>query len=38
MATMTINATNKIDDEWQNFISAKYDNDDEMCILSSYQI
>jgi len=26
---MTINATNKIDDEWQNFISAKYDNDDD---------
>lgn len=29
MATMTTNALNKIDDEWQNFISEKYDDDDE---------
>jgi hypothetical protein len=29
MATMTTNAINKIDNEWQNFISAKYNNDDD---------
>jgi len=30
MATMTTNALNKIDDEWQNFISAKYEDDDDV--------
>jgi TATA-box binding protein (TBP) (component of TFIID and TFIIIB) len=29
MATMTTNALNKVDDEWQNFISAKYEDDDD---------
>lgn len=29
MATMTTTALNKIDDEWQNFISPNYNNDDE---------
>ena len=29
MATMTTTALNKIDDEWQNFISSKYNNDDD---------
>jgi hypothetical protein len=29
MATMTTTALNKIDDEWQNFISAKYNNEDD---------
>jgi hypothetical protein len=29
MATITTNAINKVDDEWQNFISAKYEDDDE---------
>lgn len=32
MATMTTNAMNKIDDEWQNFISEKYDDDDNELI------
>jgi TATA-box binding protein (TBP) (component of TFIID and TFIIIB) len=30
MATMTTNALNKVDDEWQNFISAKYEDDDDV--------
>jgi TATA-box binding protein (TBP) (component of TFIID and TFIIIB) len=30
MATMTTNALNKVDNEWQNFISAKYDDDDDV--------
>lgn len=29
MATMTTTTINKIDDEWKNFISEKYDDDDE---------
>jgi TATA-box binding protein (TBP) (component of TFIID and TFIIIB) len=29
MATTTSNAINKIDDEWNNFISTKYNDDDE---------
>jgi TATA-box binding protein (TBP) (component of TFIID and TFIIIB) len=29
MATMTTNALNKVDNEWQNFISAKYEDDDD---------
>jgi TATA-box binding protein (TBP) (component of TFIID and TFIIIB) len=29
MATMTTNALNKVDDEWQNFISAKYEDEDD---------
>jgi len=33
MAGMTTNAINKIDDEWQNFISEKYDEDDEEAVL-----
>jgi TATA-box binding protein (TBP) (component of TFIID and TFIIIB) len=30
MATTTTNALNKVDNEWQNFISAKYDDDDDV--------
>ena len=37
MATMTTNAINKIDNEWQNFISAKYNNDDDASSEEHYQ-
>jgi len=34
---MTTNAINKIDNEWQNFISAKYNNDDDASSEEHYQ-